>query len=99
MDFRGVYLQLLVFLERLANLERIVRTENITMHPVSSQKAAYVELEGKLELKTYKYQGSKADDLVKVSAPPQGVGGPPQGTNPAPGTNAPAQPGPGGSGK
>ena len=94
MDFRGVYLQLLVFLERLANLERIVRTENITMRPVSSQTASYVELEGKLQLKTYKYQGSKADELLKANAPPQGGGAPPQGTAPAPGTTAPAQPEP-----
>jgi Tfp pilus assembly protein PilO len=61
--FRGVYVQVLAFLERLANVSQIVRVEEFSMRPVGSSQAKYVELEGTIELKTYKYIGSKADSL------------------------------------
>jgi Tfp pilus assembly protein PilO len=69
MGFHGVYVQLVVFLERLANLEKIIRVDDFNMSVVSSPTAQYVELEGVLQLKSYRYKASKADDLGKDSTP------------------------------
>jgi Tfp pilus assembly protein PilO len=63
LDFRAVYVQLLVFLERLSTVERIVRIETLNATPSGSQTSQYVELSGSIELKAYKYIGSKADTL------------------------------------
>lgn len=63
MTFRGAFIQLLAFLERLANVTEIVRIENFDMKSTGSSRARYVELEGSVEIKTYQYVGSKADML------------------------------------
>jgi len=52
---------------RLSNLQRIVRIESVDMKPVSSAASKYVELEGSLEVKTFSYVGSKADQVGKDS--------------------------------
>lgn len=70
LKFHGVFVQLVVFLERLANLERIIRIGQFHVKPVTPASAAYVQLDGTIELETYKYRGSKADELGK-SAPTQ----------------------------
>ncbi len=69
MSFRGVYVQLLVLLDRLAQSQRIIRVENFMMKPVGSSLSRYVELEGTVQLKTYAYNGSKADQLGKDDKP------------------------------
>ncbi|OFZ53056.1 MAG: hypothetical protein A2428_11550 [Bdellovibrionales bacterium RIFOXYC1_FULL_54_43] len=69
LKFRGVYVQLLIFLERLGNMQKIVRVDNFEMKPISSSSARYVELEGTLQLKAYRYLGSKADELAKKNEP------------------------------
>ena len=80
LDFRAVYVQLLVFLERLSTVERIVRIETLTATPSGSQTAQYVELTGAIELKAYKYIGSKADTLGRTegdaNAPAGGAAAP-----------------------
>lgn len=76
LEFRGVYVQLISFLDRIANLQKIVRAENLTLQPVSDQSAKYVELAGTVRLNAYRYIGSKADEIVK-QAPPQGSSGTP----------------------
>jgi len=65
LKFRGVYAQVYSFLTRLANLQRIVRVDRFEMKPVTSSAAKFVELEGMLELKTFSYLGSKADQIGK----------------------------------
>jgi Tfp pilus assembly protein PilO len=93
-DFRGVYVQLLVFLERLSTVERIVRIETLNAAPTSAGAASspYVELSGSLEVKAYKYVGSDADRLGRsTEATPapastgQGAPGTPQAGQPAAG--------------
>ncbi|MCM2276756.1 MAG: type 4a pilus biogenesis protein PilO [Oligoflexia bacterium] len=80
-SFRGVYVQLIGFLDRLANLQKIVRVDDFTMKPISSSSARHVELEGMLQLKAFRYAGSKADELGKKEtegtpgAAPSGVPG------------------------
>ncbi len=84
MGFRGVYVQLLVFLERLAQVQSIVRVENFDMKPISAPQAKYIELEGKVQIKAFKYLGTQADEIGKAmsqpkpgapAAPPQGGAG------------------------
>lgn len=68
LKFHGVFVQLVVFMERLANLERIIRVGEIHLKPISAQNNQYVELDGRLQLNTYRYRGSKADELTKAAS-------------------------------
>jgi Tfp pilus assembly protein PilO len=68
LKFHGVFVQLVVFMERLANLERIVRVGEIRLKPASVASNTFVELDGVLQLNTYRYLGSKADELTKGQA-------------------------------
>jgi type IV pilus assembly protein PilO len=63
MGFRGVYVQLVVFLERMASVQNIVRVDSFDLKPRGSQTAEHVEIEGTVELKAYRYLASKADDI------------------------------------
>ena len=63
LGFRGVYVQLLVFLERLSNIQNVVQIDDFEIHPVSKGTSRYVELEGVVQVKTYKYVATAADDI------------------------------------
>src|SRR6185312_15760053 len=63
LKFRGVFVQLRVFLQRLSELNRIVRIGKLELHPITPADSEYVMLEGDVELDTYKYRGSHADEL------------------------------------
>lgn len=76
LSYRAVYVQLLVFIERLSTVERIVRIESLDSKAVGSTDAPYVEIAGNIQLKAYKYIGSKADQLGKPDE-----GGAPAGTS------------------
>ncbi|MGZ3687095.1 MAG: type 4a pilus biogenesis protein PilO [Bdellovibrionota bacterium] len=65
LSFRAVYVQLVLFIERLSNVERIVRVDNFDIHRTGSSISPYVELGGTIQIKTYRYLGSKADDVAK----------------------------------
>jgi Tfp pilus assembly protein PilO len=67
--FHGVFVQLVVFLQHLTNLDRIVRIGQFSLKSASPANSQYVELDGNIQLNTYRYRGSQADDLVK-NAPP-----------------------------
>ncbi|MBL7715014.1 MAG: type 4a pilus biogenesis protein PilO [Bdellovibrionales bacterium] len=67
LNFRSVYMQLMVFLDRVSKSSKIVRVENITIKPVGSSLSRYVELQGTLQLRTYFYMGSNADQLAAES--------------------------------
>ena len=90
LSFHGVYVQLVVFLQRIANLERIIRVDNFDMRVVSSPTAQYVSLDGTLQLKSYRYKASKADDLGKDSKGGAAKTGTAPGTTPPAPANAPA---------
>ena len=86
LSFSGVYVQLLVFLDHISTLDRIMRVENLDLHRKGLATAPYVEITGKVQVKTYSYLGSKADDVAKElnkngspnpsTIPAPGVGGP-----------------------
>lgn len=63
LNFRGVYVQLLVFLNRLAQSTKIMRVETYQMRPRNSSRARFVELEGTIQIKAYYYVGSKEDKM------------------------------------
>ena len=65
MEFRTAFVQYLAFLQRIANVNDIVRIENFEMSSVGNARNKFVEISGKLEIKTYRYLASKADSLGK----------------------------------
>lgn len=90
-NFRGAFIQLLAYFQRLSNIQELVKVEDFNMHTLGSNRARYVQLEGMLEVKTYKYIGSKADT---IGVPEANQNGNSSSSNP-PDSN-PAEPKPGG---
>lgn len=66
-SFSGLYVQLLAFLDRISQSERVLRVDEFSVYPkgTSGIKSRFVDLQGTLLVKTYLYLGSKEDDLVK----------------------------------
>ena len=67
LNFKSVFPQLLVFLDKVASLQTIIRVDSFNIRRTGSSTAAHVELGGTLQLKTYRYLGSKADEIGKGS--------------------------------
>lgn len=65
LTFSGVYVQFMLFLDHIANLERIMRIENVELKRIGKPTDAYVEISGKIQVRSYSYLGTKADDLAK----------------------------------
>lgn len=65
-QFKGVYVQLLVFLDRLSALQQIVRVENFDVKNITPSSSSIVELDGTIQIKTFKYLASKADEVAKA---------------------------------
>ncbi len=72
LGFRGAYVQLLVFLDRLSESQRVIRVDNFLIKPKGNPQARFVELEGTIQVKGYYYLGSKLDEVKK---PPLKSGG------------------------
>ncbi|MBC7691105.1 MAG: type 4a pilus biogenesis protein PilO [Methylotenera sp.] len=68
LSFQGVYVQLLVFLDRMSQAQKIVRVDDFTMKPKSGNTGKFIELVGNIEIKTY-YYISTAEDNVGVLPP------------------------------
>ncbi len=69
LSFKGVYAQLFVFLDRLSKLDRIVRVDRFDVHEEGPNNVAFVTLDGTIQIKTYRYLASKADDFEKDQPP------------------------------
>jgi Tfp pilus assembly protein PilO len=65
LGFRGVFAQLLVFLDRLSQAQKIVRVDSFDVRPTNTATDKYVEIEGSVQIKAYYYLGSAADELAK----------------------------------
>lgn len=90
LQFRGVYAQLVGFLERVSTMQRIVRIDDFKMKPTSPASARYVMLEGEMKMKSFYYLGSRADELAKAtSAPGTKPGAAPAGVPGAPAKGTP----------
>lgn len=86
LNFQGVYVQLIAFLDRLAQAERIVRIDDFSVRPrtTASRGSRFVDLEGTIKVRSYVYLGTQEDeiankggsDALKASEkPPAGGGG------------------------
>lgn len=72
--FKGVYVQLLVFLHRLSQIQTLVRVESFMIRPTGKRMSGYTQLEGIVKIKGYNYLRSKADDLQAGGAGKAGGG-------------------------
>ena len=63
MKFRGAYVQVLGFLDRISNMNEIVQVDSFGMKPTGSQLEKIVALEGSLDVKTFSYLGTKEDKI------------------------------------
>ena len=70
LTFQGVYAQVLVFLDRLSQAQKIVRVDNFVIHPRAAAASRYTELDGTIEIKAFSYVGTRDDELNKASVPP-----------------------------
>ena len=82
-SFSGMFVQVVAFLERVSQADRIVRIESISLRPKGGQVIGtkFVELEGNALIKTFLYLGTSEDkmgedrELAKAAAgtpPPPG---------------------------
>lgn len=67
LTFKGVYVQLLIFLDRLASVKNITKVATFNIDPKGDTSRKYVEIEGKMLVKVYRYVGSKADEIARES--------------------------------
>lgn len=67
-EFKGVYVQLLVFLDRISNLKNIARVDQFAVAPSGPQDREYVELHGRLAISVFKYMGTRADEVAEKQA-------------------------------
>jgi Tfp pilus assembly protein PilO len=79
LEFRGVFAQVVIFMQRLASAPRILKIENFMVEPtlgggattsvgssnVAQSSNKYVELKGTLQIIAYAYNASKADDIAE----------------------------------
>ena len=64
LDYHGAYVQLMTFLDRISSLNKVVQIQNFSVDSAMNM-GKYVVLDGQLELKIFKYRGTKADELNK----------------------------------
>jgi Tfp pilus assembly protein PilO len=83
LSFTGLFAQSLGFFDRLEKLKRIVQVHEFSLKTKSRSDQKYVELEGTVQLRTYRYIGTKADEIGK-SGDAAAAGSPANGNPQAP---------------
>jgi type IV pilus assembly protein PilO len=63
-EFKGAFIQVLVFFDKLARQRQIIHIQDFEMSPSGSNLTKYVELKGTIRLATYKYLGTQVDTMV-----------------------------------
>jgi Tfp pilus assembly protein PilO len=86
LNFQGVYVQLIAFLDRLSQAERIVRVDDFTIKPrnTASRASKFTDLEGSIKIRSFVYRGTDEDtmasqggsDKMKPAEAAPGAGGP-----------------------
>jgi Tfp pilus assembly protein PilO len=77
-SYQGVYVQLIAFLDRLAQSERIVRIDDFSVKPKGNTARAskFVDLEGSIRIRSFVYRGTEEDSVAteggsdKIAKPP-----------------------------
>ena len=59
MGFRGYYAQLVLFMDRLASLQTIIRVDDFEVKPTGDSVSRFVPLEGVLQVKAFRYAGNQ----------------------------------------
>jgi Tfp pilus assembly protein PilO len=97
--FKGIYAQVVNFLERMSNVNDIVRVEAFNFSPLREGKQGrFIVLDGTMELKTFTYLQSSADNLKFEALPgPKNQANPPGGVVPTSSSPPGAPPRPGGN--
>lgn len=67
LKFRGVFGQLIVFLSRLSDAKKILRTEQFELSPFQDPRSGdrYVDLRGTVIVSSFRYNRSKADEIAE----------------------------------
>jgi Tfp pilus assembly protein PilO len=60
----GAYVQVLVFFDRIAKLQQVIRVSDFDLKPTGNTYTKYVELGGSVKLNAYKYLGTHADEII-----------------------------------
>jgi Tfp pilus assembly protein PilO len=68
-EFRGIFAQSMMFLERLTSLQKIIKSQSLYLKPISSQSDRFVELKGTVKVVAFSYLRSTADDLPRKDQP------------------------------
>jgi hypothetical protein len=50
-------------LERLVNVSQVIRADNIELTPIGLKRSGFMSLNGKIEIKAYRYLGTKEDSM------------------------------------
>lgn len=64
--FKGIFVQLLVFLHRVSQMQMVVKVDTFKIAPTGSRLSGFTQLEGVLQIKGYNYLRSKADEITKA---------------------------------
>jgi Tfp pilus assembly protein PilO len=64
-EFRGIFAQAMMFLERLTSLQKIIKSQSLNLKPISSQSDRFVELRGTVKIVAFSYLRSQADELPR----------------------------------
>ena len=67
LQFRGIYLQVLVFLNRLSSLTNVIKVDNFEFQPLGIISENYMEIGGTIEVKTYRYLRTIADEIASAA--------------------------------
>lgn len=63
-SLQGAYLQVLVFYDRIARLQQVIRVSDFGLTPTGNTYTKYVELAGNVRINGYKYLGTQADEVI-----------------------------------
>lgn len=62
--FKGVFVQIIAFLDRISNVTQIIHSDRYAFKPTGRTiSGKFPEMEAEVELKTYQYVGTKADAI------------------------------------
>jgi type IV pilus assembly protein PilO len=73
----GIYFQYVAFLDRVANLQKIITVDNLEFSPVSATASKYIQLKSSIDFRAYRYVASKEDELGKDPTAPKPASVPP----------------------
>lgn len=63
-QLKGAYVQILVFFDRIARFQQVVKIGDFELKPSGNTFTKYVELQGSVKVVAYKYLGTSADEVI-----------------------------------